>query len=152
MSTPDPSTDSASFPIPRAAWLAFAVVACGEILDMLDSMVGTVAGPSILRDLGGSEALLQWLTAGYTIAMAAGLLIGGRLGDAFGRRTMFLLGMAGFVAATLVSALAPAPETLIIARVVQGGFGAMMLPQAFGVIRETFPPGRAAVGYGAAGP
>lgn len=152
MSTPKPSAESSSVPIPRAAWLAFAVVACGEIVDMLDSMVATVAGPSILADLGGSDVLLQWLTAAYTIAMAAGLLIGGRLGDAYGRKTMFMIGMAGFLAGSLASALAPTPEVIIIARVIQGGFGAMMLPQAFGVIRETFPPERAAVGYGAAGP
>lgn len=145
-------TPANTVPIPRAAWLAFAVVACGSIVNMLDSMVATVAGPSILRDLGGSDVLLQWLTAAYTIAMAAGLLIGGRLGDAFGRKTMFMIGMTGFVVGSLASALAPTPEVLIIARVVQGCFGAMMLPQAFGVIRETFPPERAAVGYGAAGP
>ncbi|MFT3970153.1 MAG: MFS transporter [Micropruina sp.] len=152
MTSQEPSTDTALVPIPRTAWLAFAVVASGEIVDMLDSMVATVAGPSILSELGGSDVLLQWLTAAYTIAMAAGLLIGGRLGDAYGRKTMFLIGMAGFVAGSVASALAPTPEFLITARVVQGGFGAMMLPQAFGVIRETFPPERAAVGYGAAGP
>ncbi len=146
------TTEDTPVPIPRAAWLAFAVVAAGEIVDMLDSMVTTVAGPSILRELGGSDVLLQWLAAAYTMAMAAGLLIGGRLGDAFGRKRMFLIGMTGFTLASLAAALATSPGILVAARVVQGLFGAMMLPQAFGVIRETFPPSRAAVGYGAAGP
>src|SRR5215217_3759938 len=84
-------------------WIAVMIVLAGEILDLLDSLVTTIAGPTIMRDLGGSQGFIQWLSAGYTIAMAAGLLIGGRLGDMFGRKRMFLLGMAGFTATSLVS-------------------------------------------------
>lgn len=119
--------------------LALAVCLVGELMDALDGLITTVAGPSILASVGGSGAFIQWLAAGYTIAMAAGLLVGGRLGDMFGRRRIFLLGMFGFAAASVLAACATSPATLIGARVVQGLLGAMMVPQAFGMYRDIFP-------------
>lgn len=120
-------------------WLAFAAILIGEVLDLLDSLVTTIAGPSIVRDLGGSDALLQWLSAGYTLALAGGVLVGGRLGDRLGRRRLFLAGMCGFMLASLVAAVASGPEMLLAARLAQGLLGALMLPQSFGLIREVVP-------------
>ena len=81
-------------------WLAFAVVIAAAVMDLLDSTITQVAAPAIRRELGGSYAVIEWVTAAYALAMAAGLLTGGRLGDLFGRRRMLLIGMAGFVAAS----------------------------------------------------
>src|SRR4051794_10639785 len=125
---------------PRKRWLAFAVVVAASMMDLLDATVAQVAGPAIRVDLGGSLADLQWMTAAYTLAMAVMLLTGGRLGDIFGRRRMLLIGASGFTLASVAVAAAPSMELLIAARTLQGAFGAVMLPQGFGLIRELFPP------------
>lgn len=134
------------------AWAAVGIILVGEILDLLDSLVTTIAGPVIQRDLRGTQAFIQWLAVGYTIAMAAGLLLGGRLGDKFGRKRMFLLGLAGFTVTSMISAVAANPETLICARVLQGLLGAMMVPQALGIVKEVFPPDKVGVAFGVTGP
>jgi EmrB/QacA subfamily drug resistance transporter len=133
-------------------WLAFGAVVAASFMDLLDAMVANVAGPSIRGDLGGSYATLQWLTAGYTLAMAVMLLTGGRLGDMFGRRRMLLTGMAGFTAASLLCAVAQSPEMLIASRVLQGACGAVMLPQGFGLIRDLFPPAEMGKAWAVFGP
>jgi EmrB/QacA subfamily drug resistance transporter len=84
--------------------------------------------------------------------MAAGLLLGGRLGDIFGRRRMFLIGMAGFTVASFVCAAAQSPGMLLVTRVVQGFFGAAMIPQGLGMIKEMFPPDEMGKAFGAFGP
>lgn len=152
--TQQPPTQTEPTETPRAArlfWVAFAAILTGEVLDLLDSLVTTVAGPSILRDLGGSDALLQWLSAGYTLAMAGGVLIGGRLGDRYGRRRLFLIGMAGFTLASIVAAAAPTAPTLLAARVAQGLLGALMLPQSMGLIRDIAGPERMRAAFGVFG-
>jgi EmrB/QacA subfamily drug resistance transporter len=133
-------------------WPALFVVLAAEVMDLVDALITSIAGPTIVRDLGGGETLIQWLAAGYTIAMASGLLIGGRLGDIFGRRRMFLLGMAGFTLMSLGCALSSSPEMLVTFRVLQGLLGAMMLPQGLGLIKEMFPPEESAAAFGAFGP
>nr|BFE86573.1 hypothetical protein GCM10020093_091740 [Planobispora longispora] len=100
--------------------------------------MANVAAPVIRTDLGGSLATLQWVAAGYTLAMAVGLLTGGRLGDMFGRRRMMMIGIAGFLVTSAACALAVSPEMLIGARVLQGAFAAVMVPQSFGLIRDLF--------------
>ncbi|MDJ0362474.1 MFS transporter [Rhodococcus sp. H29-C3] len=134
------------------AWCAVAVILVGEILDLLDALVTTTAGPKIMADLGTSNSFIQWLGAGYTIAMAAGLLIGGRLGDIYGRRRLFLVGMTGFTIASLLSATAMSPDVLIACRVLQGLLGALMVPQALGMIREMFPVEKVGIALGLTGP
>lgn len=154
MSAPTQRADrprSAPTKLGRVFWLGFAVILLGEVLDLMDSLVTTIAGPSIRADLGGTDAFLQWLAAGYTLALAGGVLIGGRLGDRFGRRRLFLVGMAGFVLTSAVSALAPTGEVLMIARLAQGALGALMLPQSFGMIREMVPKDRMGAAFGAFG-
>ena len=122
----------------RWRWLAFAAAVAAAVMDLLDSTIAQVAAPAIQRDLGGSYAVIEWITAAYTLAMAVGLLTGGRLGDLFGRKRMLLIGMAGFVAASAACAAAVTPGQLIAARAVQGAAGAVMLPQVFGLIRDLF--------------
>jgi EmrB/QacA subfamily drug resistance transporter len=132
--------------------LGFAAVLGATVMDLLDSTVVGVAAPAIRADLGGSYAVMQWTSAGYTLALAVLLLVGGRLGDMVGRRRMLLIGVAGFAVASLVCAMAASPEMLVGGRVLQGGFGALMLPQGFGLIRDLFPPAEMAKAWAAFGP
>jgi EmrB/QacA subfamily drug resistance transporter len=132
--------------------LAFSTVLAAAMMDLIDATVASVAGPVVRHDLGGSLADLQWMTAAYTLAMAVMLLMGGRLGDIFGRRRMLLVGVAGFTAASVAVAAAPSMGVLIAARVLQGAFGAVMLPQGFGLIRELFGPAEMGKAWGIFGP
>jgi EmrB/QacA subfamily drug resistance transporter len=136
----------------RHRWAALFVVLAAEVMDMLDALITTIAAPTIRADLGGAETTIQWLTAGYTLAMAVGLITGGRLGDLYGRRRMFLIGAFGFTAGSLLCGLAQSPEMLIGSRVTQGLFGAVMLPQGLGLIKEMFPPNEMGAAFGAFGP
>lgn len=139
MSVTPTATASQAPSTPYAArWLVFAVVMCAEIMDLLDSTVVNVAGPSIRDDLGGSTSTLQWLSAGYTLTFAVLLITSARLGDIVGRRRLFLIGVTGFSIASTLCALAPSPEALIVCRVLQGGFGAVLIPQGFGMLNEVF--------------
>lgn len=121
-------------------------------MNLLDSNIVGIAAPAIRADLGGSYSTLQWLAAAYTLALAVGLLTGGRLGDMYGRRRMLLIGVGGFVVASLACAAAWSPESLIAFRVLQGLFGAVMIPQGFGLIRDLFPPQEMGKAFGAFGP
>jgi EmrB/QacA subfamily drug resistance transporter len=136
-STPLPPTEA-----PRAhnPWLVLAVVLAAECMDLLDGTVVNVAAPTIHSTLHTSSTGLQWIIGGYPLALAVGLLVGGRLGDLFGRRTMFLIGAVGFTLASTVCGLAPSTAVLIGARLCQGLAGAMMIPQGLGLMREVFPP------------
>jgi EmrB/QacA subfamily drug resistance transporter len=136
----------------RWRWLAYAGVLAATVMDLLDSTIVGVAAPAIQRDLGGSYASLQWMGAGYTMALAVLLLIGGRLGDMFGRRRMLLIGVGGFAVASLSCAVAATPGMLITCRVLQGAFSAVMIPQGFGLIRDLFPPNEMAKAWGVFGP
>ncbi|MCX8529900.1 MAG: MFS transporter [Rhodoluna sp.] len=134
-------------------WLVLTVVLVAEIMDLFDATIVNVAGPTLAEKLGASNSDLQWVIGGYALALGSGLILGGRLGDRFGRRNMFLFGLAGFTIASLLCALAPGIVLLIILRFVQGFLGAMLLPQGFGLIRETFSPqefGKAFAAYGPA--
>ncbi len=111
-----------------------------EIMDFLDSTIVNVAGPSLKRDLDVSASQLQWIIGGYTLALGSILILGGRLGDRFGRRTMFLWGITSFTVCSVLCAIAPSGNALIAARILEGIAGAILLPQGFGLIREAFPP------------
>src|SRR3984957_20353615 len=122
----------------RAAWLGFAVVLAAMVMDLLDSTIAQTAAPAIRRDLGGSFASLEWISAAYTLAMAVMLLLGSRLGDILGRRRVLLTGVGAFGAASALCALAPTADALIAARALQGAIAAIMVPQGFGLTRELF--------------
>src|SRR3954469_4852335 len=121
-----------------SVWLGFVVVIAASVMDLLDSTIAQTAAPAIRADLAGTYTDLEWISAAYTLAMSVGLLVGGRLGDIFGRRQVLLAGMGGFVAASVLCALAPTTGVLIACRALQGAVGAIMIPQGFGLIREMF--------------
>jgi EmrB/QacA subfamily drug resistance transporter len=133
-------------------WFVFAVVIAANIMDLMDATIVNVAGPSIRAALGGSASTLQWLPAGYTLAFAVVLITGARLGDMFGRRRLFLIGSAGFTVMSAACAVAPSPGVLIAFRVLQGSFGALMIPQGFGMLKEVFDEEEMTKVFGAFGP
>ncbi|MEU5088856.1 MFS transporter [Streptomyces sp. NPDC021356] len=124
----------------RTAWLVLVVVLLGEIMDLVDSSVANLAGPSIRAGLGGGPTTLQWVLSAYTAAFAIGLITSGRLGDLIGRRKLFLIGMAGFTLTSLACGLAPGPAFLILARLLQGLFGSVLIPQGMALVKTVFPP------------
>jgi len=95
---------------------------------------------------------MQWWAAGYTLAFGVFMIVGGRLGDVFGRWRVFVIGIAGFTLASMACALAPSPDLLIATRVVQGAFGALLIPQGLGVIKNIFPPKEMGGAFAAFGP
>jgi EmrB/QacA subfamily drug resistance transporter len=112
----------------------------GSFVALLDSTAVNVALPAIERDLGGGLAGQQWVVNAYLLVLGSLILVGGRLGDVFGERRVFSLGVAGFGAMSLVCALAPSIEVLVAGRALQGAFGAMLTPAALAVIVSTFAP------------
>jgi EmrB/QacA subfamily drug resistance transporter len=136
----------------RWRWVVLAVVLVAEIMDLLDSTVITIAAPTVRAELGGGTATMQWWAAGYTLAFGVFMIVGGRLGDIFGRRRVFIVGIVGFTLASAACALAPSPDALIVTRVLQGGFGALLIPQGLGVIKNVFPPKEMAGAFAAFGP
>jgi EmrB/QacA subfamily drug resistance transporter len=133
-------------------WVAFGAVITAAVMDLLDSTIAQVAAPTIRRELGGSYAVIEWVTAAYALAMAVGLLTGGRIGDIFGRRRVLLTGIAGFVVASAACAAAQSAGELIAARAAQGLLGAIMLPQVFGLIRDLFEAHEMGKAFGVYGP
>jgi EmrB/QacA subfamily drug resistance transporter len=124
--------------INRRAWSVLAIVLIAELMDLIDATIVNVAAPSIRAELGGSQSTLQWLAAAYTLTFAVFLITGARLGDLFGRRRLFLVGIGGFTLASALCAAAPSTHVLIAARVLQGAFGALLIPQGFGMLKEIF--------------
>ncbi len=149
--TPSQAVVSAR-PTSRGIWLGFLVVLAASVMDLLDSTIAQTAAPAIRRDLGGSYASLEWISAAYTLAMAVTLLLGSRLGDVFGRRRVLLVGIGGFVAASVLCSLAPTPAALIGGRALQGAVAAIMVPQGFGLIRELFGDEGQQKAFGVFGP
>ncbi|WP_189550396.1 MFS transporter [Streptomyces lavendofoliae] len=143
MTSSTTSTSSTSGTAPTAAdrrrWLALAIVMTAAFMDLVDVTIVNIAIPSIERDLSASFGAIQWITAGYALAFAAGLITGGRLGDIYGRKRLFLLGMAGFTLASALCGFAAGPEMLVASRLLQGAMAAMMVPQVLAIIHVTFP-------------
>ncbi|MGF1340446.1 MFS transporter [Streptomyces flavovirens] len=121
-------------------WLTLIAVAIGLFMVNLDSSVVAIANPEIGRDLNASTADLQWVTNAYLIAMAALLILGGKLGDRFGRHTVYLVGTFGFTLASVAIALSGSIEGVITFRAVQGLFAALLIPNTLGLLRAVFPP------------
>ncbi|GAA4602648.1 MFS transporter [Actinoallomurus liliacearum] len=121
---------------------ALVVSAAGAMLVALDGTVLIVAQPSLRRDLGASVAQTQWANTGYLLAVAALLVIAGRLGDRYGHRRLLLYGLCGFAAASAGIALVPGIGALIALRAVQGVFGALLQPATLALLRLTYPADR----------
>src|SRR5258705_8076760 len=124
----------------RRKQLALAAAIMGSFVAGLDATVINVALPSIADDLGGGLAGQQWVSNAYLLTLGALILVGGSLGDHFGERRIFSIGVAGFGAVSLLCALAPSIDILIAGRALQGVFGALLTPSALAVIVSTFPP------------
>ncbi|MFD5207944.1 MFS transporter [Streptomyces anulatus] len=105
----------------------------------LDGTIVAIANPAIQRDLGASLADVQWITNGYLLALAVALITAGKLGDRFGHRQTFLIGIAGFALASGAIGLSSEISLVILFRVLQGLFGALLMPAALGLLRATFP-------------
>lgn len=120
-------------------WIALVILLAGAFLPPLDFFIVNVALPSIQADFGASASVVQLIVSGYATAYAVMLVTGGRLGDLFGRRNVFLLGMASFAAASALCGLAPSPPILVLGRVLQGLSAAVMAPQALASINAIFP-------------
>jgi EmrB/QacA subfamily drug resistance transporter len=129
-------------------WLALGVLLLAAAMDLIDTTVSTLALPVIQRELAASDAALEWIVAGYSLVFGLGLITGGRLGDVFGRRRVFLIGLAGFTAASALCGLAPSASVLVAARAVQGGFAALMIPQVLSIISASFPHADRAKAFG----
>jgi EmrB/QacA subfamily drug resistance transporter len=139
---------------PSAAlmWAILGLVLLADALDMIDATVTNIAAPTIVADIGGGDALIKWLGSAYALALGVLLVLGGRLGDKFGQRRLFLVGMGGFTAASAVAGAAPDPALLIAARAVQGAFGALLIPQGMAIMTKTFDAGMRRKAFGLFGP
>ena len=132
-------------------WLTLAILLLAAFMNLLDVSIVNIAIPSIQRNLHASYADVQWALAGYTLAYALVLITGGRLGDTFGRKRLFLIGVTGFTIMSALCGAAQSPGMLIACRVVQGAMGAIMVPQVLAVIQVIFPPAeriKALAGFG----
>jgi EmrB/QacA subfamily drug resistance transporter len=137
----------------RLLWAILGVVIIADMLDLLDSTITFIAAPTIVKNLGGGEALIKWLGASYALAMGVLLVVGGRLGDKYGQRRLFLVGIAGFTLASAVCGLSINPAMLVGARLFQGAAGALLIPQGVAILTKTFPRelfGKAASAFGPA--
>lgn len=123
----------------RRKWLTLGVMCIALFMVMLDNTVVNVALPSIQRDLGSSIAGLEWIVNGYTLSFAVLLATGGRMGDIFGRRRMFVFGVVVFTLSSLTAGVAPDQTALVVSRVAQGIGAAFMMPGTLSIITDAFP-------------
>jgi EmrB/QacA subfamily drug resistance transporter len=121
-------------------WLALAVILVAGFMDLLDATIVNVAIPSIQTNLNARYADIEWIIAAYALAFAAVLITGGRMGDIYGRKRMFIVGVVGFTVASTLCGVATTPGMLIGARFFQGMMAALMVPQILSIIHVTFPP------------
>jgi MFS family permease len=122
----------------RKRWLALIILCLGELMIVLDTTIVNVALPSIRSDLGFNETNLVWVVNAYMLTFGGFLLLGGRLGDLYGHRKLFLIGIAGFTLASLVCGLSNTQNMLIAARAVQGLAGAVVSAIALSLIMNLF--------------
>jgi EmrB/QacA subfamily drug resistance transporter len=124
----------------RERTMALTIVALAFVMDLLDNTIVNIAIPSIRENLHASYATIQWLIAGYALSFAVLLITGGRMGDVFGYKKLFMWGVGGFTLASLLSGLAWNSEVLIAARLLQGGMAALMVPQVMSLMQVMFKP------------
>lgn len=132
-------------------WAVLAIAIAGAFMLLVDVSIVNVAIPSIKRALNATTGQIQLISAGYQLAFACVLITAGRLGDIYGRRRLFLGGMAGFIVASVVAGAAPSAWVLVIARVFQGFLGGLMFPQVLSLIQVTFSPAQRGKAFGVFG-
>jgi EmrB/QacA subfamily drug resistance transporter len=120
-------------------WWTLGAMCLSMFMIMLDSTVVNVALPSIQKDLHTSVDQLEWVVNGYTLSFAALLVTGGRLGDIFGRRLIFMIGVAVFALSSATAGLAQDPTMLVVSRIAEGVGGALMMPATLSIITDAFP-------------
>ena len=136
----------------RLTWAILGLVLLADALDVIDATVTNIAAPTIAGELNGGETLIKWLGPAYMLAMGVLLVVGGRLGDKFGQRRLFLIGISGFTLASAVAGFSPDPALLIVARIAQGAFGALLIPQGMGIMTKAFSRDMLAKAFGLFGP
>ena len=119
-------------------WLVLVVVAVAQLMVVLDSTVVNIALPSAQRSLGFPNGDRQWVVTAYALAFGSLLLVGGRLGDMYSRKWVFIAGLAGFAVSSAIGGAAVSFEMLVAARALQGAFGAILAPSALGTLVSTF--------------
>jgi MFS family permease len=117
---------------------ALLVVALAFVMDLMDATILTIALPTIQRTMHASDTAVHWMAAAYTLAFALLLITGGRLGDVFGYKKLFVAGVAGFGVSSLFTGLAQTPDALIAARLAQGAAAALMVPQVLSVVQVLY--------------
>ena len=127
--------------VPRRRWLALGLLSAVQFMIVLDIAIVNVALPSIQADLGFAPADLQWVVSAYALALGGFLLLGGRAADLFGRRRVFLLGLAVFIVGSLLSGLAWSEGALVASRGLQGLGAAIVSPAALAIVTTTFAEG-----------
>ncbi|CAM5591309.1 MFS transporter [Streptomyces griseomycini] len=129
-------------------WLALIAVSFGLLMVQLDGSVVAIANPAIGKDLRAGTAELQWVTNSYLLALAASMILGGKLGDRFGRRRYYLVGVGGFAVTSVAIGLAGSIEGVIAFRALQGLCGGILMPNTLGILRAVFPPGKFGLAVG----
>lgn len=146
--TPSPARSLST----RSMWAILVVVLIADALDLLDATITNIAAPTIVGDIGGGPALIKWLGSAYALSLGTLLVVGGRLGDKFGQRRLFLIGMTGFTLASATAGLALNPTMMIVARLLQGAFGALLIPQGMAIMTKNFSRAMLTKAFGAFGP
>lgn len=120
--------------------VAVLVLIFATFMELLDTTIINVALPAIDADLQATSSQLEWMVSGYVLAFAVLVITGGRLGDIYGRKTIFIIGLVGFTVASAACAYATSADVLVVSRLIQGVFGALMIPQALSIIQVLFTP------------
>ena len=132
------STDPPATRRADSRWLLMGFVAIAQLMVVLDATIVNIALPSAQKDLGFSDAGRQWVVTAYALAFGSLLLLGGRLADRYGRKRTFLIGLIGFAAASAIGGAAGSLGVLIVARALQGMFGALLAPSVLSTLATTF--------------
>ncbi|HEU5267431.1 MAG TPA: MFS transporter, partial [Jatrophihabitans sp.] len=138
-------------PETQPGWAPLLVVLAGTFVTFLDFFIVNVALPAIRSDLHAGASAVSLVVAGYGLTFAAGMITGGRLGDLYGRRRMFALGLALFTLTSLLCGLAPTAGILVAARMLQGAAGALLTPQVLAILGSTYVGARRAKAFAAFG-
>jgi len=141
LSDHEPSTEVASPGVDARRWVAFAVILSGIFVTMMDSSIVNVAIPTIRSTLHASFGQAELTVATYALALSAGMITGGRLGDIWGQRRVFMVAFAAFTLTSFVCGVEPHIEVLIAGRLLQGASAAMLSPQVFALVRMSFADG-----------
>ena len=129
-----PATEASS----RHRWLILALIGVAQLMVVLDATIVNIALPSAQESLGFSDESRQWIVTAYALSFGSLLLFGGRVGDLFGRKRVFVAGLAGFAAASALGGLASSFGVLVSARALQGAFAALLAPAALSLLTTTF--------------